>query len=174
MTVPPIRRIGGKLVDDLVARARQSPRLRMHLNFHGDYAEPVQRFLNAVEPGSYVRPHFHAAGQGPETTYCLTGRGAVVEFSANGAVEEVHPLDPRAGQYGVEIAPGTWHMLVGLEPGTVFLEIKQGPYDPDAAKHFAGWAPEEESPEVADFMLFIESAIRRAHPPDMPEPHRHG
>lgn len=165
-----VRHIGAQVMDDLVAQAKASPRLRQHLNFHGSYAEPVQRFLNAVEPDSYVRPHRHQPGQGPETTYALTGKAACVTFADDGAVDGVFLMHPAGGSHGVEIAPGTWHMIVSLTSGTVLLEIKQGPYDPNAAKQFADWSPQDGSPEAADFQLFIGAAIRRSHPdgPDAP------
>lgn len=167
-----VRSIGGTWIEDLVAQARARPRRRRHLNLHAGYDEPVQRFLNAVEPDSYVQPHRHGPEKGPETTFCLTGRAACVTFDDAGTIEGIYLLDPDAGQFGVEIAPGTWHMIVSLATGTVLLEIKQGPYDPDRAKSFAPWAPREGDDAVPDFLMFVDAAIRRAHPARPPDPPR--
>ena len=44
--------IDNKILDNLTARAKASPRLRMNLNFHQSLDEKCHRFLNAVEPVS--------------------------------------------------------------------------------------------------------------------------
>ena len=36
-----------------------SPRLRLNHNFHDDLADPINRMLNALEPGTYLQPHKH-------------------------------------------------------------------------------------------------------------------
>ena len=46
------------LLDALSARAKRSARLRANHNLHR-FEDNVQRMLNAIEPGSYVRPHRH-------------------------------------------------------------------------------------------------------------------
>lgn len=65
--------------------------------------------------------------------------------------------DPMALAVGAELPPGKWHTVVALQPGSVLLELKEGPFNEDAAKEFASWAPEEGSPEAARFY----SALRR-------------
>ena len=49
--------INEQLLDETTARAKQSPRLRMNYNFHEELDDPVNRLLNAMEPGTYIRPH---------------------------------------------------------------------------------------------------------------------
>jgi len=39
-----------------------------------------------------------------------------------------------------------------LEPGSILLEIKAGPFDPTQPKEFAPWPPEEDS-EMAERYL---------------------
>ena len=51
--------INEQLLDETTARAKQSPRLRMNYNFHEELDDPVNRLLNAMEPGTYIRPHRH-------------------------------------------------------------------------------------------------------------------
>lgn len=152
-----IRRIDQALLDRVSAEAARHPRLRMNLNFH-QHEEPVQRFLNAVEPGSYVRPHRHVDPPKWEMFVCLRGRGGVVVFDDAGRIVEVYPLDPTRGTFGVEIAAGAWHSIVSLAPGSVFLEVKEGPYEPKHAGVFAPWSPAPDDPRVADFLATLERA----------------
>ena len=51
--------IDKQLLDKTNEQAKQSPRLRMNYNFHERLDDPVNRLLNAMEPGSYIRPHRH-------------------------------------------------------------------------------------------------------------------
>jgi hypothetical protein len=40
-----------QLVSSIAEEAKHSVRLRKNFNFHRDYADPVNRMLNAFEPG---------------------------------------------------------------------------------------------------------------------------
>ena len=51
--------IDKKLLDEVSAQAKNSPRLRMNFNFHQSLDEKCHRFLNAVEPGTEVPIHKH-------------------------------------------------------------------------------------------------------------------
>ena len=51
--------INEQLLDETQAKALQSPRLRMNYNFHERLDDPINRLLNAMEPGTYLRPHRH-------------------------------------------------------------------------------------------------------------------
>jgi cupin fold WbuC family metalloprotein len=46
----------------LVIEAQNAPRQRTNLNLHPAFTDPVQRLLNAFEPGTYVRPHRRPPG----------------------------------------------------------------------------------------------------------------
>lgn len=60
------------LLDDLSARAKASPRLRMNLDLRNSPEDRSQRMLNAIEPGSVVPVHWHRTSS--ETVVCLRGR----------------------------------------------------------------------------------------------------
>jgi hypothetical protein len=47
---------------------------------------------------------------------------------------------------GAHIPTGVYHALVALEAGSIFFEVKAGPYDPASAKEFGPWAPAEGDP----------------------------
>lgn len=51
-----IKVIDSELLESLVAKAKNSPRLRQNYNLHDSYDEPCQRLLNAIEPDSYLPP----------------------------------------------------------------------------------------------------------------------
>jgi cupin fold WbuC family metalloprotein len=115
--------------------------------------------LNAIEPGTYVRPHKHESPDKCEVFIILTGRALVVQFDDSGAIIEHTILDSKAGTFGVEFAPCVWHTIVSLAPGTVVYEVKPGPYAPIDDKNFAPWAPSEGSLESAAYLALILAAF---------------
>lgn len=145
--------ISKSLLDSTTTAARAAPRQRMNHNFHATPDHPCNRLLNAIEPGSYVRPHCHAAPEKDETMLILRGALGLITFDAQGAI--VHALRLAAGEqnFGVTLAAGEWHTVISLTPGTVFFEAKAGPYLPLAASEFAAWAPQEGTPEAASLLL---------------------
>jgi hypothetical protein len=46
----------------------------------------------------------------------------------------------------------TWYTVVALERGSILLEVKAGPFDPDLPKALAPWAREEGSEEADRFL----------------------
>jgi cupin fold WbuC family metalloprotein len=156
-----VRRIDRALLDRVSAEAARNPRLRMHHNFHR-HEEPVQRFLNAVEPGSYVRPHRHVDPPKWELFVCLRGLGASITFDDAGRIAAIHRLDPDRGEYGIEIPAGVWHTIVSLEPGSVFLEIKEGPFEPEHTGVFAPWSPSADDPAAPRYLASLGAAITAA------------
>ena len=122
------------------AKARTSPRLRMNDNLHA-MDDPIHRLLNATEPGTYVQPHRHAAPAKVETLCVLAGRGAVLVFDDAGRVTGKAILSPAGPQHVVEVPAGAWHTLIALAPGTVWFEVKAGPYAAPPPQDVASWAP---------------------------------
>ena len=60
---------------------------------------------------------------------------------------------------GAEVPAHMWHTVVVLEPGSVLLEIKAGPFDPDRPKDLAIWAPEEGTAGAGEFLRQLISRI---------------
>jgi cupin fold WbuC family metalloprotein len=145
-----LRPIEAAQIDRARDDARRSPRQRSILRFH-DHEEAVQRMLNAVEPGSYVRPHRHASPDKTEVFVVLAGRACICRWSEVGELEETLEIAADGPRRGVEIPPRVWHSLVALEPGTVLYEVIEGPFSPSEHKRFAPWAPEEGSAEGRRF-----------------------
>ena len=139
-----------------------SRRLRQNLNLHADYADPCQRLFNAVEPGSYIRPHRHADPPKPELFLAVRGRFGLLLFDADGRVVEAEPVAPDGPCVAVEVPPGLWHTIVALEPGSIFFETKPGPYIALSDKDFAPWAPPEGSDESLDYLARLHAALAAA------------
>lgn len=155
----PLQIIDNQLLDALSLAARQSPRLRKNHNLHASYDEPCQRLLNAVEPGSYLRPHRHLEQAKPECFVLLRGRIAVLTFTDDGQIEQVVFLSGGEGCQGVDLPAGVWHSMVSLESGSVFFETKPGPYRPLSDKDFAPWSPAEGSAGVGAYLARLEGAV---------------
>ena len=131
----------------LSAEARLSPRRRRNRNLH-EMDDAVHRLFNAIEPGSYVRPHRHLSPPKTETMVVVSGRLGLLMFDEGGAIREKALLEAGGATFGVEIPAGTWHSFVSLAPGTVVFEAKEGPYVPPGSGDSAAWAPEEGSPDA--------------------------
>jgi cupin fold WbuC family metalloprotein len=147
--------LDGRAIDEFVARARSSPRRRLNLNLHPELSDPIQRFLNAGESGSYIRPHRHVA-QRWELFVVLRGQIDVLLFSDDGAVTQRMAL--REGGGVIEIAGGIWHSFTFVLSGSVAMEIKPGPYDAQTDKEFAAWAPRENDRQATSCEKWLATA----------------
>jgi cupin fold WbuC family metalloprotein len=140
------------LLQSLSAQAKQNPRLRQNHNLHDSYDDPSQRLLNAMEPGSYVRPHRHLGHPKPEGFVAVRGRLALLTFDEQGRVEQVVLMGPEESVFGADLPCGVWHTIVSLEEGSAFYETKPGPYQPIPPMDLAPWAPEEGSAGVGAYL----------------------
>lgn len=125
--------------------AATSPRLRKNRNLHA-MEDPVHRLFNAIEPGSYIRPHRHLHPPKTETMVVVAGRLGFMSFRDDGSVSERVVLDAAGETFGVDVPPGVWHTFVSLAPGAVAFESKAGPYAPPGERDAAPWAPPEGDP----------------------------
>ena len=134
------------LLGDLLAKAAESPRLRMNYDLRTTADDTSQRMLNALMPGTEVPIHRH--DDTSETVVCLCGRleeiiyEEVVEYVSEqtSRTEDVmqrrsfkeverHLLCPAEGRYGMQIPMGAWHTIRVMEPSVIF-EAKDGAYRP--------------------------------------------
>ena len=117
------------ILDDLTAKAKESPRLRMNLDWRDSAEDSSQRMLNAIEPGSPLPIHRHQRTS--ETVVCLRGR-LVEEFydELERICTERIELSPNGPVVALNIPAGQWHTVHALESGTVILEMKNGKYEP--------------------------------------------
>ena len=117
------------ILDELTAKAKENPRLRMNLDLRNSAEDQSQRMLNAIEPGSPLPIHRHQKSS--ETVVCLRGR-LVEEFydELERRCVEAIELSPNGPVVAVNIPIGQWHTVRSLESGTVILEVKDGSYEP--------------------------------------------
>ena len=117
------------LLDELTAKAKASPRLRMNYDLRNSEADQSQRMLNAIEPGSPLPIHRHQKTS--ETVVCLRGR-LVEEYydELERICTERIELSPNGPVVAVNIPVGQWHTVKALESGTVIMEMKDGAYEP--------------------------------------------
>ena len=120
--------INEKLLNDVSAQAKESPRLRKNYNFHQSLDEKCHRMLNAVEPGTEVPIHRHPTKD--ESFVVLRGKVRSTTYNDDGSVIESVVLCAEEGRYGVDIPKGVWHKLESLESGSVVFECKEGPFVP--------------------------------------------
>ena len=117
------------ILDDLTAKAKASPRLRMNLDLRNSEEDKSQRMLNAIEPGSPLPIHRHRHTS--ETVVCLRGR-LVWEYydELERICTESIELSPNGAVVALNIPAGQWHTVRALESGSVILEMKEGAYEP--------------------------------------------
>ena len=117
------------ILDELTAKAKESPRLRMNLALRDSAEDTSQRMLNAIEPGSPLPIHRHQKTS--ETVVCIRGR-LVEEFydDLERICTERIELSPNGPVVALNIPAGQWHTVQSLESGTVILEMKNGKYEP--------------------------------------------
>ena len=146
------RVIDRRLLDEVSAEARASPRRRKNRNFHASEADASHRLLNAIEPDSYIPPHRHLDAGKDETILVLRGRLGAVFFGEDGEAAQTAVLEPGGAAVGINVPHGVWHTVLALEPGTVFFEAKAGPYAPLAETERAPWAPAESDAGAAAYL----------------------
>ena len=151
--------IDDTLLDAVCAEAAASPRRRKNRNFHPRDDHPAHRLLNAMQPDSYIAPHRHLEPSKDETFVVLRGLLGLLVFDDAGAVLRGVRVGAGATALGVDIPHGTWHAAVALEPDTVFLEAKAGPYLPLTEAERAPWAPTENSADGAAYLTALKARL---------------
>ena len=158
-----IQAITSERLDELIAQAKTSPRLRAIHCFHEGDWEHCHRMLNALCIGTYVRPHRHADKHQSECFILMRGKLALLIFDNEGIVDAAQclVLSREDGIYGMDIPPNTWHTLVALEDSVIY-EVKGHPtggFVLERDKSFAPWAPEEGSEAAHDYLARLEVIV---------------
>ncbi len=156
-----IQAITSERLDELIAQAKTSPRLRAIHCFHEGDWEHCHRMLNALCVGTYVRPHRHADQHQSECFILMRGKLALLIFDDEGTVDAAHSLvlSPADGVYGMDIPPMIWHTLVALEDSVIY-EVKghpNGGFVAERDKSFAPWSPAEGDTAAVTYLLELET-----------------
>ena len=160
-----MKTVSAEFLAGLATQSADHARGRINHNLHPSLDDPIQRFFNVMEPGSYVRPHRHTDPPRWEVFVGISGRAAVLEFDRRGGVIQRSEISPRGPDIAVEIAGGSWHTVTALESGTVLFELKPGPYSPVSDKDFAAWAPSEKDADRERFVRWFAAAEPGGEPP---------
>ena len=116
------------LLDELTAKAKESPRLRMNLDLRDSAEDQSQRMLNALEPGTVLPIHRHR--KTTETVAILRGRAVQYLYDDEGNETDAVLLEAGGEVPAMQVEMGQWHRLEALESGTVIVEFKNGAYEP--------------------------------------------
>ena len=114
------------ILDELSAKAKESPRLRMNMDMRNSADDQSQRMLNALEPGTVIPIHRHKDSS--ETNICIRGHYEEYFYDEHGNLTDTIDMVP--GGPILNIEKGQWHSLKCLESGTILFEAKDGAYHP--------------------------------------------
>jgi cupin fold WbuC family metalloprotein len=153
-----IQLLDDALFQELIERARKSPRLRTNHNFHSSLDENANRFLNVMLRGTYITPHRHMNPPKPEGFIVLEGEVAAFTFTADGQVDQAFRLG--RDKRGIDLPAGVWHTFAVMSDHAVCYEAKPGPYSAANDKEFASWAPREGDPGATQYLANLISKIR--------------
>jgi cupin fold WbuC family metalloprotein len=150
------------IIASKISDARANPRQREILALHRSESEPLQRMINALEPGSYIRPHRHHDPSKAECIVLLTGVLGFVTFHSDGMldIDNCFLLHRTKGMLAVDVRENLWHTFFALERGTSVFEVKAGPFDARRDKQAAPWAPAEDSPDAPSYLASLEEIFR--------------
>jgi cupin fold WbuC family metalloprotein len=145
-------KINNDLLAPIIKEGIASSRKRKNYNFHATAGDPMHRMIHASNRKTYVQPHKHENPDKTEVFIILKGKVLLVEFTDDGEISDHFIMDAGQENYGVEIPPRTWHMLITLEDNSVFYEVKNGPWNPLDDKFFAPWSPTEGTQDAANYL----------------------
>ena len=90
----------------------------------------------------------------------LRGTFDIITFDNSGRIQTRYTISAGSELLGYETQRGTWHTLIARSDGAAFLEVKEGPYDPETASEFAPWAPAEGETGVPQFLEWLRMQSR--------------
>jgi cupin fold WbuC family metalloprotein len=144
------------IIDKGIASSRKSRRKRILLPLHRSQDDRVQRLINFLQPGTYIRPHKHPGKHNVETIIVMRGAIQFIIFDDSGFIENHFTLRGSADESLIDIESGVWHSFIVLEKDTVIFEVKKGPYNSQTDKEFARWSPDEYTDEASKWVESME------------------
>jgi len=156
-----MKKIGKDKIQNLIEQSSNSPRLRSHLNIHDSWEDDIQRLLIALQPGTFIRPHYHPEPDKKEMIILLQGKCSCINFDKEGNITESYMLSHESGNLVCEFPPSEFHSIFCHDQNTVIMEVKKGPYKPLPTECFALWSPEENSPQKDLYLQKISESIPR-------------
>ena len=87
--------IDQQILDELTAKAKESPRLRVAMDLRNSPDDQSQRMLNALEPGTVMPIHRHKGTS--ETCVCVRGHFEEFFYDSGGHLAETVDMVPGGG-----------------------------------------------------------------------------
>jgi cupin fold WbuC family metalloprotein len=144
-----VSRVDRELIEEFITRSRSSSRLRNPKPLTTEDCK-VQTLVNAIQPGSYARPHKH-----PHEEIWIHSRGRILLglFDDQGNPNEAAYLSDMETIY-FRVPPNIYHTVISLQDDSVFFNASPGPFDPSASKLFLENSPNEgdSQPEIRDYL----------------------
>lgn len=144
------------IIDKGIDSSRKSSRKRILLPLHRSQDDRVQRLINFLQPGTYIRPHRHPGKHNVESIIMMRGSVQFIIFDDVGFIENHFILRACTDESLIDIEPGVWHSFIVLEMDTVIFEAKKGPYNALTDKEFAPWSPEEYTEQASKWVDSME------------------
>lgn len=119
--------IDKQIFDSLATQAKESPRLRMAMDFRNSTEDQSQRMLNALEPGTVMPIHRHHGSS--ESVIILRGKIRWMFYDDDGYETESVVLDADGEIRMINVERDRWHSLECIERAVLF-ECKNGGYRP--------------------------------------------
>lgn len=160
-SIGPIVTLEAEIIAEGLTASRATDRKRMILPIQRTQDAQVQRIVNFLQPGTYIRPHCHPLPHATESVCLIQGALEVLIFSENGEILQRSHLT-ETGNRLIDLEPGTWHGMMVHRDDTVVFESKRGPYDAETDKIFASFGPEEGSDEVPAFLESLKMKRERS------------
>lgn len=126
--------IDKEIINSLYEKAHSSERKRSHYLLHKSHAEKVQRLLIAMVQNSFVEPHYHQLATQWEMFLVIEGCIKVCLYDMDGKIINSFVAGPEMNQSIVEFSPGDIHSVECMTSKAMMLEVKEGPFNPNAAK----------------------------------------
>ncbi len=153
----PLFELTADLMSEGFAASRASARKRIIFPIHRTQDAQVQRMLNFMQPGTYVKPHIHRGAGASESVVLITGALQYFIFNAEGRVIRTFRAVAGTPSAVIDMEPDVWHSFLVVEPDTVVFECKKGPYEALSDKDFAAWAPDEGTAEAAEWIRVMKA-----------------
>ena len=122
------------LFDEILSKAQQSPRRRMHYDLRTSGSDSSQRMLNVLMTDTVIPVHRHNGTS--ETVVVCRGKVREEFYDAEGNKTAEFVLEAGGDCPAVQVPEGQYHTLVCLEDGSVIFEAKDGSYDPETTEDF--------------------------------------
>jgi cupin fold WbuC family metalloprotein len=150
--------IDREFMDRLSAQAKASERKRAHFNLHESLDEDIHRLCMGAEPGTFIRPHRHLAGDKWELFTILRGKIVVLIFDDEGKVLNRVEMTAGGDTCVIEIPATSWHAFASMQSGSIVMEVKRGPYARPVEEDWMQRAPAEGEAGAGELQEWYQSA----------------